>query len=636
MNIPLNIGRYQIIRELAKGGMGQVYLARMQGPGGFEKRVVVKRIHAHLAGDPKFTEMFVREAKLLARLYQKNIVQVIDFGESDEGLFLAMEYVEGHNLTQIFKRLRGFNRAMPVRLVLYIGIELCAALDFAHRFHDPDSPEAGVVHRDVSPQNVLISFAGEVKLTDFGIARVRGLQPESSDRPLQGKAAYMSPEQASGGPVDHRSDIFSLGIILFELLTGTRLYYRRHDRQVIELARRAEIPQLTDIDPRISEELNGIVLRALQKDPSLRYQSAREFANLLRALPEHQASLQPAADLGDLVSRLFRAEKQFTLGRPLSSKARTLARAIDPFDLVPQGRDEDEPGGEAEGSDARGEEEGSSPRQPPPRRCSARRILCAALLLLLAGLLWRSAPMLQGLVGGRSDRGALVVHSEIPFARVLLDDQPAGNIDADFQLTLRDLPVGKHVLQLEKEGYRSIPTEVEVVGQGDASCYLSATPLHRTLIVRATQPGDAVYLDGIKLGETAAPCGAGCYAYQLGDPPPGAHLLRVEAEPFPPFLQWITIEETEEPLIIDAHLASFAKSRSLIIEEVPPGSRILVDDEVALPRVERIPVVLELEAGDHTLKIEFPDSRRPPLVQNITMLSDQNLSLRLPANSTAP
>ncbi|MFN7147789.1 MAG: serine/threonine-protein kinase, partial [Myxococcota bacterium] len=225
MELPAQFGRYQLLERIAAGGMAEVFLARSFGVEGFEKRLVIKRILPELAQNPRFVQMFVHEAKLSVSLAHPNIVQVFDLGKVGDDPYMAMEYIQGRDLTQVLRVLRRNGERLPIPIAVTIAAAVARGLAYAHARAAPDGRPLHIVHRDVSPHNIMVSYEGDVKLVDFGIARLVG-EREGADakRPGGGKFAYMSPEQAAGKPLDHRSDIFSLGVVLFEMLAGRRLF----------------------------------------------------------------------------------------------------------------------------------------------------------------------------------------------------------------------------------------------------------------------------------------------------------------------------------------------------------------------------------------------------------------------------
>src|SRR5688572_27582958 len=239
--LPHAMGRYTLFDHVGRGGMADIYLASAQTGLGGSRLVVIKEVLPELADNPRFAEMLVAEAKLAARLGHANVVKVEELGRHDGALFIAMEYVEGFDLRDLLRRCANNKVALPIEFSLLLVTEALRALDYAHRFRDDAGRAACVVHRDVSPSNVLISFEGEVKLCDFGIARANDMTADVPDEAIQGKAGYMSPEHARGEAIDARADVFAAGIILWELLAGRRLYKAQSGEKLLDVARRAHI-----------------------------------------------------------------------------------------------------------------------------------------------------------------------------------------------------------------------------------------------------------------------------------------------------------------------------------------------------------------------------------------------------------
>ncbi|TXD32254.1 protein kinase, partial [Lujinxingia vulgaris] len=271
------LGRYELTRRLAKGGMGEIYLARARGAGGFEKRVIIKTILPHLAEEEEFVTKFLDEGRIVVQLTHGNIVPVFDMGEQDGEYFIAMEYVEGLDLREVLKRLDASGEQLPVEHALHIAAEICKGLGYAHRKSDEQGRPLSIVHRDVSPSNVLISREGEIKIIDFGIARAAGRLSQTANGRIQGKCCYMSPEQTRGQPLDHRSDIFACGVVLYEMLTGRRPFEGRTDLESLELVRRCEFDPPGVLRPEVPGEVDQIIERALAVDPDARYQNIEDL-----------------------------------------------------------------------------------------------------------------------------------------------------------------------------------------------------------------------------------------------------------------------------------------------------------------------------------------------------------------------
>jgi eukaryotic-like serine/threonine-protein kinase len=273
----LEFGRYQLLKKIASGGMGQVFLARQGGAHDFEKLLVIKRILPNLLEDEEFFTMFFDEARIAARLNHPNIVQIFDLGEVQGSHYLAMEYVPGEDVRRLEKFLRGKDQTIPVGAACRIVADAAAGLDYAHKARDAQGKPLGLVHRDVSPQNVLVGFDGGVKLIDFGVAKAAGKAQQTATGILKGKYAYMSPEQADGQEIDPRSDVFALGIVFWEILTGRRLFKGDNDVMTMRLVRDCSVPPPSKLKPALPPGLDAIVLKALQKDLKLRYQDAMAF-----------------------------------------------------------------------------------------------------------------------------------------------------------------------------------------------------------------------------------------------------------------------------------------------------------------------------------------------------------------------
>jgi len=293
--LPHAFGRYTLTQRIGEGGMAEVYLAQVTVAEGLSKRVVVKRIRKEFADQPEFTRMFVEEAKIALGLNHANIVQVFDFGQVHGSFYLAMELVEGLDLMGLVHTMRARDERMPVVIAAYIAHQAAAGLAYAHQRRDDFGSPLGIVHRDISPHNIMLSLAGTVKILDFGIARTaararqqaesgaprRARADDSGDVTIQGKIAYMSPEQALGGPLDQRSDIYSLGVVLYELLSG-ELVFRQRDRLVaLEQVRTRPLAPLQSLLPELPDELAALVDRALARDPEARWETARALQSAL-------------------------------------------------------------------------------------------------------------------------------------------------------------------------------------------------------------------------------------------------------------------------------------------------------------------------------------------------------------------
>ncbi|MFC1611480.1 serine/threonine protein kinase [Myxococcota bacterium] len=294
-------GPYQIVGRIGSGGMAEVFLAKAIGAAGFEKTVAIKSILPAFTSEPRLTAKLIEEAKIATLLTHTNIVQVLDLGKTKNRYFIVMEYVDGADLHTTMTHSRKLDIALPTDLACAICRQVLNGLAFMNDRTGEDDQPLGLVHRDVSPPNILLSRAGEVKLADFGIAKARdrGLVTEAGV--IQGKAGYMSPEQASGAKLDHRSDLFSLGVVLYELLAGEELFAGETQTEILEKTRQARVLPPSTINPDVPPALDEVVLQALAKQPKVRFTTARAFdAALQRAM---QATPTPA----DLAAWLDRA-----------------------------------------------------------------------------------------------------------------------------------------------------------------------------------------------------------------------------------------------------------------------------------------------------------------------------------------
>jgi serine/threonine-protein kinase len=275
--------RYHVVSKIARGGMAEIFLALQQGEQGFQKPVVLKRILPALAADPKFVRMFVDEAHIASTLNHSNLVQVLDLGKSGDQYFLVLEFIDGWSLEQVRRRAQAAKVKLPTPLALSIVSALCRGLAYVHTRERNGKP-LGIVHRDVTPQNVLISQQGEVKLADFGIAKAVGKSEKSATGVVKGKFAYMSPEQSHAMPIDARSDLFSVGTVLYLLTTGRKPFDGPTDADVIMQVRRAKPEKPSTLVRDMNPDVERLINRALRADPDKRWQSAEQMADRIDAI----------------------------------------------------------------------------------------------------------------------------------------------------------------------------------------------------------------------------------------------------------------------------------------------------------------------------------------------------------------
>jgi serine/threonine protein kinase len=323
-----DFSNYTLIRKIADGGMGSVYEAILHGPEGFRKVVAIKTILEKYSANPEFIQNFIGEAKLVADLVHQNIGQIYQLGKFGNQYYMAMEYIKGVNLQEFISRHQELGRQVPLEIGVFMISRVCRGLEYAHKKRDKDGRLLGVVHRDISPKNLMISSEGEVKITDFGIAKARNLMLDREGEVVLGKYAYMSPEQFQYLPTDRRSDIYSLAIVLFELLTGASALSFRSQRGAIPGQRlNLEIPPPRTINPEIPEELERIMLKGLERDLAKRYQRAGEMAYDLEYHMYHKGYGPTIKTLEEYMSTLFPdqygLEADLTLAPPVDEEGKT-------------------------------------------------------------------------------------------------------------------------------------------------------------------------------------------------------------------------------------------------------------------------------------------------------------------------
>jgi serine/threonine-protein kinase len=302
--IPATYGRFRLTARIGVGGMAEVFRAVVKGPQGWERELVLKRILPQLTGNSEFTKMFIREAKISALLVHPNIVQTFEFGEAEGTYFIAMEGVQGVTLRELLTRLKKEQRTLPFMVVADIAKQVCTGLEYAHTLRGPDGNPLEIVHQDISPTNIMLAFNGTVKVLDFGIARAASFAEEEAKKGLiKGKVAYLSPEQVNLQPFDHRIDIFALGIVMHEMMTGARLFQAKNDVAKMRELLSRPIPPPSAVNASVPRELDRIVMKALEVDPSQRYQTtAAMAADLERVMI---AARHSSRDLAKLLRGIF-------------------------------------------------------------------------------------------------------------------------------------------------------------------------------------------------------------------------------------------------------------------------------------------------------------------------------------------
>ena len=321
----LQLGKYRILGEVGRGGMADVYLAVAQGLSGFNKLVVLKVIRAEVAEDPDARAMFVNEARLAGRLNHPNVVHTLEVGEEAGRPILVMEHLDGQPLNAVMRRCRRDNSSMPMHMALRVLAESLQGLHYAHTLKDFDGTALRLVHRDVSPQNIFVTYDGQIKMLDFGIAKAATTSSETRAGIMKGKAAYMAPEQVSGESIDHRADIYSTGVVLWQLLTGQQWWKGKPQGQILLTVLNGDVPKPSAVCESVDPDLEAICTKAMEVDPDKRFQTALEMHNAIEAALDARP---PAStrDVGAFVAGLFEDERE-TLGRTLETELRSFSES---------------------------------------------------------------------------------------------------------------------------------------------------------------------------------------------------------------------------------------------------------------------------------------------------------------------
>jgi len=479
-------GKYLLVGEIATGGMAEVFLAVHKGPEGFVKIVVIKRVLQHLTSNPDFVQMFINEARLAARLEHPNIVRTYEFGEVDGQYFTAMEYLPGEDLCKTLNKLSISKQQMPLHFAAGIISQVCAGLHFAHQLTDTDGRPLELVHRDINPANIVLTYGGEVKIIDFGVAKSSANQHTITGT-IKGKIAYMPPEQVLSRAVDQRADVFSAGIVLWELITGRPLFLRDSDAATLYAVMNDQIPPPSKHRSDVPRELDHIVLRALARAPSARYASADQLAaaldDFMARAPRYDARM-----LAGTVENLFgstRAEAKRSI-----AQTRSLARNIT---LVMKLRSEVR-ADLAERLDAVDRDRaGDDAGEPAPGQRGLLAVLAAVLVACIAaGVLYTMSRPAPAQIARPVAATALAIDSVPAGAAVFVDGEPTG---LTTPATLTGLTAGRFAIRVELSGHAPAAEEVDVPTGLTAAAHLTLRPLPGRLVL-AGLPADAtVFVD---------------------------------------------------------------------------------------------------------------------------------------------
>jgi len=476
--MPKRFGKYTLIRRIALGGMAELFLALQKSMAGFEKLIVVKRILPKLAQDEEFIEMLLSEARIAATLSHPNIAHIYDVGVWEDRYYIAMEHVHGEDLRSIVRqmKLKGV-RSFPLEHTLAIILGCAKGLAYAHERRDMNGDPMHIVHRDVSPQNALVTFTGDVKLVDFGIAKAGQGVEDTKAGQLKGKVPYMSPEQAQGLDLDARSDIFSLGVMLFELCTGKRLFRGPSEFETLKKIVEGPYPAPRDINPNLSPRLERIILKALERNPGQRYASARDMQSDLESYIRDEQLAVSAISLGEWMQDLFK--EKLDQQKRMLQEGRQLAEVI----------------AEQIAEEERQSLTGTGIRVKPASKVPWVIALLAALSALGVGGYLLTRPKAPA---ARVGPGVIAVTSEPAGAAIWVD----GNRRRErTPATLSQLPLGRYELKVTAAGYAPSTQTIELTraapsAEANITLELPTAASYGVLSVRSVPPGAHILLDG--------------------------------------------------------------------------------------------------------------------------------------------
>lgn len=519
-----HLGKYILVGELAQGGMAELFLAIHKGLEGFLKVVVVKRILPHLTQDPDFVQMFADEARLAARLEHANIVRTWEFGASQGNYFTVMEYLAGEALSDVLRRLAVSQQKLSIQGACTIALEVAKALHFAHELTDTAGRPLGLVHRDVNPSNVIITYAGDVKLIDFGVAKTAVNMSKTLAGSVKGKVAYMAPEQIIGPGFDRRADIFSLGIVLWETLAVQPLFVRDSEGATMYALMNDPIPLVSKYRPDVPPSLDAIVHKALSRTPADRYQTVSE---LMDALEEFLAT-QPALDsryLATTTETLFgwtRAEAKRAIQR-----GQALKRNIS---MVMKLRTDVHVGLAAQLQQAVAAPATSSATSGRPRTIGIA--ISAVLLLAIGGALLyaatRGTTATQTQVANQAT-AIIQLDSKPPGAAVFINGEPTGYVTP---ATLKDVLPGEHTIRLELAGHAAVEAKLAAIGGKTTDTVIPLEPDQGRLVIAGLPAESAILIDGTSYsaGEAVTlPAGRHDVAIVSGDTQLARRVIEIES-----------------------------------------------------------------------------------------------------------
>lgn len=554
------IGKYRLIGMMNSGGMAELFLALQAGLEGFTKVVALKRVLPHLATSQSFIEMFLDEARLAARLDHANIVRIYDFGEANGRYYLAMEYLPGEDVARVVAQARKTGQRIPVDIAASIISGAAAGLHFAHELTGEDGEPLGLVHRDATPSNIIVTYYGAVKMVDFGVAKTEGKLHQTTVGQVKGKMSYLAPEQVQGDNIDRRADVFCLGIVLWEMLTGRKLFSRDSPVAAVNAVLNDQPPAPSMLRPDVPPDLDAIVLKALAKRPEDRFQSAAELEDAIDGYFSLRSSRPTAKHLAAFLEGLFGkeradAKRSIAQGRDLTTNISVVMK------LIPQS-----PGSgsgpnpltsrsgritlHTQGSNSMSRPLPTGTYAPPsvqqavpePLPPLGWRMGMAGAFLVLAGVLlgagaWVSRPD-EGVQATSASPTVLTVESEPPGAFVFLRGEPTGQrTPATFSGLSTDAPLA---LRLEREGFEPARETVTLTPGKTQTRRLALRPMEAVVTLEALPPKARLLVDGKRHP-----------ANETLRLPPGPHIFEVNAEGHSPVLRRVELTPGPQRISMD-------------------------------------------------------------------------------------
>ncbi len=666
MREPVKFGKYYLVERIAVGGMAEVFKAVTYGVEGFERRVALKRVLPDIAEDKEFTTMFIDEANIAVQLNHANISQIYELGNTDGSLFIAMEYVQGKDLRVVWDRARKRHEFLSIPMCCHIIKEVCEALEYAHNKHNENHQPLNLVHRDISPQNIILSYDGETKLIDFGIAKATGKEAKTQAGILKGKFGYMSPEQVRGRPIDRRSDLFSLAVVFYELLTLERCFQGESDFSTLEKVRNVDIRRPSTLNRDIPPELERILMKGLERNPEDRYQHASEFGEALQRFLYQTGNFYGRKELGSYIRQTF--EKEFLAEQRKNAEFKEYAKLH-----IPEARRahdaEDDGTANAETQDfhvqnpelnwdddelstaiwKRKQKEAEAPTAPPPQPLpdanshqdtpnvlsqyeepeepnSHRGLILLSITIVTAMFCFAmyllfTNPLASGLRISVTPEQAIVYIDGQP--------QPKG----ENPLLIEQLEAGKHLITAKAEGYLDYEANLELT-YGEIRPHeirLEPKAMTASVHVNSDPEGATILIDGQERGSTPI---------DISDLALGEHLLKLKKANYIEWSGSLNLQQPgQQPFDVVRMLPEFIEVN--ILPDPAHAELKLIQDErqQVLPKIAKGEMGMKLPSlkNDGQAKIVASAPGYQTVTREIPQTTDRKIDLEiaLPSKGTA-